>query len=174
MLRRQKETIVTELHDRIKDSRLLVFTTFGGMDVAKMTELRNSLREADSGYRVVKNTLLKKAATNADVDCLEAAVWLEGPSAMLFTSGDPIRPCKILQEFIKRHEQMVIKGGVLDGKILSGEKINELADLPGREVLLSKLFFVLRASTQGLVNVLTGVPQALVHVLEAIRQEKEE
>ena len=173
MLRRQKETIVTELHDRIKDSRLLVFTTFGGMNVEKMTELRNSLREADSGYRVVKNTLLKKAVTDADVDSLEAA-WLEGPSAMLFTSGDPIRPCKILKEFMKQHEQMIIKGGVLDGKMLSGEKINELADLPGREVLLSKLFFVLRASTQGLVNVLTGVPQALVHVLEAIRQEKEE
>ncbi len=173
MLRRQKETIVTELHDRIKDSRLLVFTTFGGMNVEKMTELRNSLREADSGYRVVKNTLLKKAATDADVDSLEAA-WLEGPSAMLFTSGDPIRPCKILKEFMKQHEQMTIKGGVLDGKMLSGEKINELADLPGREVLLAKLFFLLRASTQGLVNVLTGVPQALVHVLEAIRQEKEE
>ena len=173
MLRRQKETIVTELHDRIKDSRLVVFTTFGGMNVEKMTELRNSLREADSGYRVVKNTLLKKAATDTDLDCLEAGC-LEGPSAMLFTSGDPIRPCKILQEFVKQHEQIIIKGGVLDGTMLSGEKINELADLPGREVLLSKLFFVLRASTQGLVNVLTGVPQALVHVLEAIRQKKEE
>ena len=173
MLRRQKETIVAELHDRIKDSRLVVFTTFGGMNVEKMTELRISLREADSGYRVVKNTLLKKAATDTDLDCLEAGC-LEGPSAMLFTSGDPIRPCKILQEFMKQHEQIIIKGGVLDGKMLSGEKINELADLPGREVLLSKLFFLLRASTQGLVNVLTGVPQALVHVLEAIRQKKEE
>ena len=173
MLRRQKETIVTELHDRIKDSRLVVFTTFGGMNVEKMTELRNSLREADSGYRVVKNTLLKKAATDTDLDCLEAGC-LEGPSAMLFTSGDPIRPCKILQEFVKQHEQIIIKGGVLDGTMLSGEKINELADLPGREVLLSKLFFLMRASTQGLVNVLTGVPQALVHVLEAIRQKKEE
>jgi len=173
VLRRQKETIVAELHDRIKDSRLVVFTTFGGMNVEKMTELRISLREADSGYRVVKNTLLKKAATDTDLDCLEAGC-LEGPSAMLFTSGDPIRPCKILQEFMKQHEQIIIKGGVLDGKMLSGEKINELADLPGREVLLSKLFFLLRASTQGLVNVLTGVPQALVHVLEAIRQKKEE
>ena len=172
MLRRQKEEIVSELHDRIKDSRLVVFTTFGGMNVEKMTELRNSLREADSGYRVVKNTLIKKAADDTDLENLGADCF-EGPSAMLFTNGDPIRPCKVLKEFMKGHEQLVVKGGVLDGAILSGEKVNELADLPSREVLLSKLFYLLRAPMQGLVNVLTGVPQALVHVLEAIRQEKE-
>ena len=172
MLRRQKEEIVNELHDRIKDSRLVVFTTFGGMNVEKMTELRNSLREADSGYRVVKNTLIKKAAGDTDVEGM-AAECFEGPSAMLFTSGDPVRPCKVLKEFMKGHEQLLIKGGVLDGTILTGEKVHELADLPSREVLLSKLFFLMRAPTQGLVNVLTGVPQALVHVLEVIRQKKE-
>lgn len=172
MLRRQKEEIVSELHDRIKDSRLVVFTTFGGMDVEKMTELRNSLRETDSGYRVVKNTLIKKAAGDTDLENLGADCF-EGPSAMLFTSGDPIQPCKVLKEFMKGHDQLVIKGGVLDGTILSGEKVRELADLPSREVLLSKLFFLFRAPTQGFVNVLTGVPQALVRALEAIRQEKE-
>jgi large subunit ribosomal protein L10 len=93
---------------------------------------------------------------------------------MLFTGGDPIRPCKVLKEFMKDHEQITIKGGVLDGKMLSEEKVNELAELPGREVLLAKLLFLMRASTQGLVNVLNGVPQALVHALEAIRQKKEE
>jgi len=173
VLRRQKEKIVSELHDRIKDSRLVVFTTFGGMNVEKMTELRNSLREADSGYKVVKNTLIQKASNNTDLGLLNAS-FFEGPSAMLFTSGDPIRPCKILKEFLKRHEQLRIRGGVLDGTILSGEKINELAELPGKEVLLSKLFFLLRAPTHRFVNVLAGVPQALVRVLEAIRQKKED
>lgn len=172
MLRKQKEKIVVDLHDRVRDSRLVVFTTFGGMNVEKMTELRRSLREVDSGYRVVKNTLIKKAAANTPVDSLDTGFFV-GPSAMLFTDSDPIRPCKVLKEFMRRHEQLMIKGGVLDGRILSGEKIAELADLPGREVLLSKLFFVLRSSTQGLVNVLNGVPQALVRVLEAIREKRE-
>lgn len=172
MLRKQKEKIVTELHERIKDSRLVVFTAFGGLNVEKMTSLRNSLREADSGYRVVKNTLIKKAAHNTYLEGIEIEHF-EGPSAILFTSRDPIRPCKILQEFRKKHEQIVIKGGVLDGTLLSGEKVNELANLPGREVLLAKVLFLLRASTQGLVNVLTGVPRGLVQVLEAIRQKKE-
>jgi len=173
VLRRQKEKIVSELHGCIKDSRLVVFTTFGGMNVEKMTELRNLLREADSGYRVVKNTLIEKASSDTDLDRLEAG-FFEGPSALLFTSADPVRPCKVLKEFMRRHEQLTIKGGVLDGTVLSGEKINELAELPSREVLLSKLFFLLRAPTQRFVTVLAGVPQALVRVLEAIRQKKQD
>ena len=78
-----------------------------------------------------------------------------------------------LKEFTKGREQLVIKGGVLDGTTLSGEKISELAELPSKEVLLAKVFFLMRAPIQGLVNVLNGVPQGFVHVLEAIRQKKE-
>ena len=98
---------------------------------------------------------------NTDLESLDPGCF-EGPSAMLLTSGDPIRPCKVLKEFMRDHEKFVIKGGALDGTLLSGEKINELAELPGKEVLLAKLFFLMRASTHGLVNVLNNVPQALV------------
>jgi len=172
VLRKQKEKIVNELHEQIKGSRLIIFTTYTGLNVENMTNLRSSLREAESGFRVVKNTLMKKAAQETDLEHLEEK-YFEGPSAILFTSGDPIKPCKVLQEFIKENKQVEIKGGILDGKVLSIDKIKELASLPSREVLLVKLLFLLQASKQGLVNVLMGVPQRLVMVLEAIKKKKE-
>jgi len=171
VLRRQKEKIVTEIHDHIKASRLAILTTFTGLDVDKMTGLRNSLREVDSEYRVVKNTLIKRAAHDTDLECLEECFI--GSSAVIFTNGDPVRPCKVLKEFIKAHTQVEVKGGVLDGKALSVNEVDELASLPSREVLLARLLFLLQASKQGLVKALVGVPQKLVQVLEAIRQKKE-
>jgi large subunit ribosomal protein L10 len=172
VLRKQKEKIVSELHEQIKDSRLIIFTTYTGLNVENMTNLRSSLREAESGFRVVKNTLIKKAAQKTDLESL-GEKYFEGPSAILFTSGDPIKPCKVLQEFIKEHKQVEIKGGMLDGKVLSIDEIKELASLPSKEVLLVRLLFLLQASKQGLVNVLMGVPQKLVLVLEEIRKKKE-
>ncbi|MBW1679585.1 MAG: 50S ribosomal protein L10 [Deltaproteobacteria bacterium] len=171
MLRRQKEKIVTEIHDHIKAFRLAILTTFTGLDVDKMTGLRNSLREVDSEYRVVKNTLIKKAAHDTDLECLEE--YFVGSSAVIFTNGDPVRLCKVLKEFIKEHAQVEVKGGVLGGKALSVNEVEELASLPSREVLLARLLFLLQASKQGLVKVLVGIPQKLVQVLEAIRQKKE-
>jgi len=171
VLRRQKEKIVAEINDHIKSSRLVILTTFTGLNAGKITSLRNALRKAGSGYRVVKNTLIKRAAHDTDLQCLEESYFV-GPSAILFTDGDPLGPCKVLKEFIREHGQIEIKGGVLDGKELSSDEINELASLPSREVLLSKLLFLLEAPKQRFINVLAGVPQRLVQVLEAIRQKK--
>ena len=171
MLRRQKEKIVTEINDQIKASRLAILTTFTGLNVGKMTGLRNSLREVGSEYRIVKNTLIKKAAHDTDLECL--GKYFVGSSAVILANGDPVRPCKVLKEFIKEYPQVEVKGGVLDGKALSVNEVNELASLPSREVLLARLLFLLQASKQGLVKVLVGVPQKLVQVLEAIRQKKE-
>lgn len=171
MLRKQKENIVTELHEYIKDSRLVVLSSFTGLNVEKMTDLRKSLQEVESTYRVVKNTLIKKAAQGTNLESIKGS--FVGSSAVIFTKGEPTRPCKIIKEFKKENEQIKIKGGVLEGKALSEKDIDELANLPSREVLLAKLLFFLRAPQQRLVNVFSGVSQRLVRVLEAIRKKRE-
>ncbi|MFH0812834.1 MAG: 50S ribosomal protein L10 [Pseudomonadota bacterium] len=171
MLRKQKEKIVTELHDSIKDSRAVILTTFFGLNVKKMTDLRTALRGVGSEYRVVKNALLRKASCETDLERLDG--HFVGSSAVVFAREDPIRVCKVLKEFKKEHTQVEIKGGILEGRVLSPNDVDELANLPGREVLLAKFLFLLRAPQQRLVNVLIGVPQKLVRVLDAIRQKKE-
>lgn len=171
MLRREKESIVTELHDRIKDARFVILTTFTGMNVEKMTQLRNQLRKAGGSYRVVKNTLLKRAAQETGLQVLDD--HFVGSSAIILVKNDPIAPCKVLKEFRKEYEQVEIKRAVLEGRMLTQGEVEELATLPGKPVLLSKLLFLLNAPPQRLVSVLAGVPQKFVRVLEAIRQKKE-
>jgi len=114
---------------------------------------------------------MKKAVKGTDLEAVER--FLVGPSAVIFAKGEPSKPCKIIKEFKKENEQLEIKGGVFTGKVLSKKEIEELADLPGREVLIAKLLLLFRSPQQRLVNVLIGVPQKLVQVLEAIKKKKE-
>ena len=171
MLRRQKEKIVNEIRDKLHDSHFVILSAFTGLNVEKMTRLRNSLREADCSYHVVKNTLINKAVKDTSLGALEK--FFIGPSAVIFSKGEPSRPCKIIKEFKKENEQFEIKGGMLEGRVLSKKEIEGIADLPSREVLIAKMLFLLRSPHQRLVNVLMGVPQKLVRVLEATKQKKE-
>jgi len=171
VLRKQKQEIIDEIREQIQGSPLIIFSTFTGLNVEKITQLRRLLREVNSSYRVVKNTLMKKAVKGTDLEAVER--FLVGPSAVIFAKGEPSKPCKIIKEFKKENEQLEIKGGVFTGKVLSKKEIEELADLPSREVLIAKLLLLFRSPQQRLVNVLIGVPQKLVQVLEAIKKKKE-
>ena len=171
MLPIEKEKVVTEIRERIKDSRLIILTTFSGLDVEKITNIRNSLREVGGRYQVVKNTLIKRAARETVLESMEK--YFQGPLAVIFSDGDPIKPCKVLREFTKDHTQVEIKGGILDNKVISLDEIKELAVLPSREILLAQFFSLLKSPQQKIVMVLGGVPQKLVRVLDLIRQKKE-
>lgn len=171
MLPIEKEKVVTEIREHIKDSRLIILTTFSGLDVEKITNIRNSLREVGGRYQVVKNTLIKRAARETVLESMEK--YFQGPLAVIFSDGDPIKPCKVLKEFIKEHTQVEIKGGILDNKVISLDEIKELAVLPSREILLAQFFSLLKSPQQKIVMVLGGVSQKLVRVLDLIRQKKE-
>lgn len=172
MLRKEKQNLVEELHDQIKESRLVVLTTFSGLDVENMTTLRSSLRGVDSSYRVVKNTLMRRAAQETALKDIDE--HFNDSSALIFAKGEPMEPCKVLKDFMKEHEAVTVKGGVLDDKVVTKEQIDAIASLPSREELLAKLLFVLKGPQQRLVNVLVGVPQKFVRILEEIRKEKED
>ncbi len=169
--RKTKEQVAAELHDKLKEAQLTVLAGYIGMNVEKLTALRNALRKSGTEVRVVKNTLLRIASRDTDFLALES--HFKGPLAIALNREDVIESTKALVEFAKKNAELEIKAGMLDGKMLSKEQISALAELPGREVLLAKLLSVMLGVQTTLVRVLSGVPRGLVQVLDQYRAKKE-
>ena len=143
MATQDKQAAVTELTEDFKTANATVLTEYRGLTVGAMKTLRRSLG-LTTKYAVVKNTLTKIAAKNAGVELDETL--LKGPSAVAFVKGDPIEAAKSLKNFQKENPQLVIKGGIFDGKAVTTAEILKLADLESREVLLSKLAGAMKGS----------------------------
>ncbi|MDD5711862.1 MAG: 50S ribosomal protein L10 [Smithellaceae bacterium] len=171
MDRRAKEQIVAELHEKLKDFKLAVLTHYAGLDVDRMTTLRNALRQSGTEFIVAKNTLLRIASKDTDLAAIESQ--FKGPTAIAINRGDIVAPTKVLIEFAKKNEQLDIRSGMLDGKPVTKAQLGMLADLPSREVLLGQLLSVMVAAQTSLVTVLSAVPRGLVQVLDAYRVKKE-
>ena len=139
----EKQQIVEEITQKIRESAATVLTDYRGLNVAQVTELRRKLREAGIEFKVLKNTLLRRATAKAELTELDAV--LTGPTAVAFGKDDAVAPAKILSEFAKSNDALQIKGGVVEGRVVSVEEIKALADLPSREGLLSMLLSVLQA-----------------------------
>jgi large subunit ribosomal protein L10 len=170
--RKTKEQVVEDLHERLKEFKLAVLATYSGLDVEKLTSLRNSLRKSDTEMKVIKNTLLRLASRKTDLQIVQDC--LKGPLALILTNKkDVVEPTKILVDFAKKNAELELRAGVLDGKALTKEQLNALALLPSREVLLGKLLSVMIGVQGGLVNVLSAVPRGFVQVLDQYRQKKE-
>jgi len=169
--RKTKEQVAAELHKKLKTAKLTVLAGYSGMDVEKMTALRNSLRKTDTELRVIKNTLFRIASKDTSVSILDK--HLKGPLVMALNCGDVVEPSKILVEFAKKNAELEIRLGVLDGKLLTKDQISALAELPSREVLIAKLLSVMVGAQTSLVSVLNAVPRGLVNVLDAYRKKKE-
>jgi large subunit ribosomal protein L10 len=169
--RKKKEQMAAELHEKLRETQLTVLAGYIGMNVEKMTALRNVLRKSGTEVRVVKNTLLRIASRDTDFSALEN--HFKGPLAIALNKGDVIESTKVLVEFAKRNAELEIKAGMLDGKFLTKEQISALAGLPGRDVLLSRLLSVMQGVQTALVNVLSGVPRSFVQCLDAYRVKRE-
>jgi large subunit ribosomal protein L10 len=148
-----------------------VLTDFRGLSVAEMTELRTLLRKSAVEYTVVKNTLAKIAV--AETELASLAAHLEGPTAIAVSRADPMAPAKALTTWSKARPTLTIKGGVVEGRLMSPADIAVLAALPPREVLLARLAGTIQAPLQGLANVLAGPIRALASALDQVRQRKE-
>ncbi|MFB9237488.1 50S ribosomal protein L10 [Plantactinospora siamensis] len=135
-VRADKATAVAELTDRFRDAGATVLTEYRGLSVAQLTQLRRSLGR-ETSYTVAKNTLAKRAATDAGIDGLDEL--FTGPTALTFVGGDVVEAAKGLRDFAKANPQLVIKGGVFEGRAISASEVTRLADLESREVLLAKL-----------------------------------
>jgi len=131
----EKKIIVSEIIDNIKNSESVILFQYQGLTVAEMSELRNKLNEVDSNIKIYKNTLLKRALEELNVNMDE---FLAGPNAVLF-GQTLLEPIKVIAEFAKAHEKLNIRVGIISGDVASLETINEYASIPSREGLLTML-----------------------------------
>ncbi|MGH3567468.1 MAG: 50S ribosomal protein L10 [Pseudonocardia sp.] len=136
MARSDKVAVVDEIAEKFRGASASVITEYRGLSMAQLTTLRRALG-ADVSYRVAKNTLIKRAAADAGVEGLDAL--LVGPTAIAFVAGEPVGAAKALRDFAKTNPALVIKGGFMDGRSLTVDEVNRIADLESREVLLAML-----------------------------------
>ena len=170
MANAEKTAAVADLADSFRESSGAVLTEYRGLTVKQMQELRRSLGE-DVSYAVAKNTLTKIAAKDAGVEI--DSDLLTGPTAIAFIKGDPVLAAKSLRDFAKANAPLIIKGGFLDGKILTAEEINKLADLESREVLLAKLAGGMKASLSGAAALFNAPLSQAARVLGALQAKAE-
>jgi len=142
-VREEKVQIVNEIVEKLQNSKSTVVTDYRGLNVAQVTELRKKCREAGVEFKVYKNTLTRRATAEAGLTDLDAV--LTGPTAIAFSKEDEIAAAKVLSDFAKANEALEIKGGVMEGKVLSVDEVKAIASLPNREGLLSMLLSVLQA-----------------------------
>ena len=163
-----KATAVADIAEQFKASTATVVTEYRGLTVANLAELRRSLG-ASATYTVAKNTLVKRAASEAGIEGLDDL--FAGPTAIAFITGEPVDAAKAIKKFAKDHKQLVIKGGYMDGAALSVAQVEKIADLESREVLLSKLAGALKAK-QSQAAALFVAPASQVARLAAALQDK--
>ena len=156
-----KKAVVENLTSTIKEATSVVFVDYKGITVAQDAELRNQFREAGVEYSVVKNTLTRFAAKNAGYDFSEV---LNGTTAMATTTGDPIAPARIVCEYAKKNKiAMSIKGGIVEGSVLSAAELNGFGELPSKNALVASVLGTFLAPIS-----------SLAFVLDQIRIKKEE
>lgn len=171
MARENKATVVAEITESLRGAQATVLTEYRGLTVAQMKELRVTLG-GENTYTVVKNTLTKIAAKDAGIEGIDDL--LVGPSALAFITGDPVEAAKGLRKFAKDNPALVIKGGVMEGKVLSAEEISKLADLESRDVLLAKLAGAMKASLSGAAGLFAAPLAQSARLLAAYQAKLEE
>ena len=167
----EKKQIVSNIAEQFKTAVSGVFVDYCGLSVEEDTQLRNKLREAGVEYKVIKNTLARFAAKEVGFDELDPI--LNGPTSLAISMTDEVAPAKVIAEFAKTHEQLEIKAGFLDGKVLALDEVKTLAATPNRETLLAKLLGSLNAPISNLARTLQALVDNGVEPAD-IKVEKEE
>lgn len=158
---KQKEEKVKALAEKFKSSNLILLTDYRGITVEDVTGLRNTLRDAKAEYKVIKNNIVKRALNENGEKELDSV--LEGPTAVIMTEGDYLEPLKAVYQYAKDNEFYKIKGGIIEGKVMSVEEIITLAKLPSRQELLGML-----------AGALLGNISKVAIALDQVKKQKEE
>ncbi|MGA9763011.1 MAG: 50S ribosomal protein L10 [Gaiellaceae bacterium] len=167
MLKTDKERVIAELAERLKQTETLIVTDYRGLTTSDLAELRSQLRKCGARFSVVKNTLAKRAAEEAGASNL--LELLEGPTAIAFleSDGDPVGLAKVLGDTAKATKVLSIRGGVLQGSEIHAEQIADLAKLPSAAVLRAQLVGAIAAAPTAIVGLFTAPLRDLVGVLDA-------
>ena len=169
-----KAAVVEEMKEKLQSAQGAVLVGFSGLSVAEVTKLRRKFREGGVEYKVIKNTLTRIAADELGYNGLDE--FLEGPTAIAYSTEDVVAPAKILKEFIKetKTEAITVKVGIADGQVIDKASVDALANLPSRDELIATIVGSIQAPISGLVNVLQGNIRNMVYVLDAVRAKKAE
>jgi len=170
MARPDKVAAVEQIAGWFTEANAAVLTEYRGLSVTQLKELRRALG-GTVNYTVVKNTLTKIAVNQAGITGLDDA--LQGPTAVAFVGGDPVDVAKVLRDFAKANHALVIKGGVMEGRVLSADDVGKLADLDSREVTLAKLAGVLKASLFAAARTFAAPATKTVRTIDALRETQE-
>ena len=171
-MRNEKTYLVRSIGQMISEADYCYFVSYIGLQVKDFSELRNQLAAQQAECHVLKNSLIRKAAAELNIEGLDA-VDLKGGTAMVFGKGDCSAVAKTLQEFGKKIDKVQAKGGYLDGAILRSEEVTALAELPARPVLQAMLLGVLQAPARNLVTVLNAKASSIVNVINAYKDKVE-
>ena len=169
MPKAEKLERVARLKERIDASDALLLTEYRGLTVSDIMSLRRSLAEGGASFAVIKNTLMQRAAAESGIDDLDAL--LAGPSAVAFVSGDPVAAAKRVVESAKKFPTLVLKGGYLDGRVLTAEEARALADLEPRDVMLSKVAGLLKGEISRAAAIFVAAQSKFLSLLEAYKEK---
>jgi len=169
-MRPERESILSEVRGRLDKSGYAILTDYLGLSVEQITELRSNLKQVNGGLMVAKNSTIKRAM--ADLGWDVSGGPFEGPSSVVYGSGDPTAAVKALRAFRKDKEIPALKCGWLGGKPMSKGDAEALADIPSREILLGRAVGTIAAPMTGLVGVLKQKLSSVVYVLKAIEEKK--
>jgi len=169
MARADKATAVAEIADQFRESSASLITEYRGLTVANLAELRRSLGESAT-YAVAKNTLIKRAASEAGIEGLDEL--FAGPTAIAFVTGEAVDAAKAIKTFAKEHKALVIKGGYMDGHPLTVAEVERIADLESREVLLAKLAGAMKGNLAKAAGLFNAPASQMARLLAALQEKK--
>jgi len=169
-MRPEKKEIVAELFRKIDSSNAVIITEYMGLKAGKIAELRRQLKAASAEYVVIKNTLLSRALAEAQITGLDE--HFKGSTAVLFVRGDQAETAKILVKYAKANALPKIKVGIVSKTVMTKEKIEYLATLPSRDVMIATVVSRMKSPIVGFVMVLGGIERKFLYALNAIREKK--
>jgi large subunit ribosomal protein L10 len=168
--RKQKEEDISSLQSEFAEAGNAFVVSFQGLTVEKDQQLRRQLREAQLSYKVVKNTLARRALEGTPLKSISNE--FTGPTAVAYSKNDPVSLAKVLSKFAKENSQFTFKAGIVEGRVISIKDVDALATMPSKEELVSKLMFLLNSQAQRLATALAGTARNLAVVVNEIAKQK--
>ena len=171
MKREEKHQQAKDLHEELKADRTVFLTGFEGLTVAQDTELRRQVSKTGARYKVVKNSLIERAASGTEAE--PATQKLRGTTSLAYTADDPVSLAKVLVEYAKENPALVFKAGMVEGRVVSMAEVESIASLPSREDLFAKVLFIINSPAQQLATAISAVGRDLARVIQqAVKEEK--
>lgn len=168
----EKQALVENLHNDLQEAKSIVLTSYQGIPVNKINELRAKFRSQQVEYHIVKNTLARRALVGTPHEAVSE--MLKGPMGLAYSKEDAVSPAKIIKEFAKENDKFEVRGGIYDGTLMDESGVNKLADMPTKDDLRVSVLRLFAAGPTQFVQTLAAGPLELLRTFEAKRMKEEE